>query len=264
MSRFGTGLGFNIQDIALISGIATEIFNANVSKLDGITQRWELGDPVDLRFTNALTISAWVNPTNNADYQPIIARTKELGTGAGEGYRIGIETTGKVKFLLSADGSYGDIAVPESTSTIPNGSWSLITGTYDGVNAKLYVNGVLESTVPWTSSVIVQSSAVVRIGFLDIASPYDLFIGDTHSPLLTNRALIQEEETARYNAGVAPCWDVLVDNQPSLADVLYTTRLYNHVGDTGNELVNQGTASITTTNIGATPFTGSAQIECED
>ena len=35
MSRFGTGLGFNIQDIALISGIATEIFNANVANYNG-------------------------------------------------------------------------------------------------------------------------------------------------------------------------------------------------------------------------------------
>ena len=260
MSRFGTGLGFNIQDIALIGGIATEIFTANVAK-GSAGKYFNLGNPVDLRITGHITMSLWVTFDSIGSHQPLISRNILGGLINGEAYRMDVTSSGLFGTLLSSDGGYVNKGEVFETVPLVAGVRYLLTSVYDGVNITQYINGESSATLPYALGIVDQTTANTYVGRLDAGN--STLNGEYNSPLITDRALTQEEITAMYNEGVTPCWDVLVSTQPSLADTLYTTRLYNHVGDTGNELVNQGTASITTTNIGATPFTGSAQIECE-
>ena len=260
MSRFGAGLGFNIQDIALISGIATEIFDANVA--DGSAGKYfNLGNPLDLRIIDHITMSIWVTFDSIGTHHALISRTQVPGgTLNGEAYRIDVIGTGLMATLLSSDGGYVNKGEVFETVPLVAGTRYMLTSTYDGVNIQQYINGVASASLPYTLGIAPQPNADVWVGALEPGPQY--LTGEYNSPLITNRALTQEEITAMYNGGVTPCWDLLLERQPSLADVLYTSRLYNHDGDVGSELVNQGTSSITTTNIGV-PFTGSAQIECE-
>src|SRR5206468_9765383 len=82
-----------------------------------------------------------------------------------------------------------------------------LAGTYDGSAIKIYLNGNLESTLPWNNS-IYPGHADLGIGGTLIANSH--WKGSIDEPALYNRALSASEIQAIYNAaqsgkcGLAP------------------------------------------------------------
>ena len=78
------------------------------------------------------------------------------------------------------------------------------------------------------------------------------------------RVLTDAELLVKANAGTPLCWDEEVLSQPSLSDAVFDARLYNGAGvAVGQELVDNSVNAYPISNTLGTPFTGSAQIECE-
>jgi hypothetical protein len=98
----------------------------------------------------ALTLAAWVNPTDWAGNRRIVQK------GAfDDQFRLTAED-GMLKFEIAGVGTL-------TTMLPPTGTWTHIAGTYDGTTLRLYTNGV-------------QAASIAASGTMH-DSPDDLYIG---------------------------------------------------------------------------------------
>jgi hypothetical protein len=156
-------------------------------------------DSPSLRFTNQITIEAWINTrSTNAD-RDIVAKVG--GSGGDNGY----------EFLLSANSLEGQFNSPglrwpsasvASPVPIVPGTWNHVAFTYDQSALKLYFNGQPIVTNPWVGPTPINTSTSnLRIGSNDDAHNY--FDGRIDEASIYNRALSASEIAGIYNAGAA-------------------------------------------------------------
>jgi hypothetical protein len=137
-----------------------------------------------------MTISAWVNATSNANYDPIVSKG------------------GTQEFEIAADLRAGDFnalswrSTSSGTGTNFNnfftgfiGTWVHVVVVVSGTNATAYRNGVSQGTVSIGSRS--NSSLDVFIGKRSGAAFY--FQGSIDDVRIWNRALSSSEVTALYN-----------------------------------------------------------------
>jgi hypothetical protein len=259
MSRFGTGLGFNIQDIALISGIATEIFTANVASFDGAGY-FRTGTTGNSLILTNLTYSAWVKlkTTSPVLEEIIIANAPEPLTAEGT-IRIGYDFS--ANYLTFVTFNAGWYLTASDVLTINDDTWHHIGVTKQGLNITFYVDGVEAGTGVHGNSASTQSNTSYFLGSFQGLDQSDRYRGGMAYPRVHKRAGTSSDFTNMFNGGQIACTDLL---DPSIkTDLIYAPSLASYVGNAGQELVNEGSEAYVTSNIGTTPFTGSAQIECE-
>jgi len=115
---------------------------------------------VALEVTTGVTLEAWVYPTSfNADYQSIIAKPID-STFNGISYVLqgASRPTSVPSFATSV--SPGNLL---GAAPLPLNTWSHLAGTYDGVTARLYINGVQVNSQAQSGS-IATSPEMLRIG----------------------------------------------------------------------------------------------------
>lgn len=84
-----------------------------------------LGDALDfVSNTNSSTITAWIK-TSSASRNPIIAK-QSSGSQYADGWSFGSLDSGEIRFSLRDAGS-GDHDIGESTATVNDGKWHLVT-----------------------------------------------------------------------------------------------------------------------------------------
>ncbi len=110
----------------------------NAVQLDGVDDYVDLGNVLNAPAT--FSISAWVNPAVLNGNQGIVTRWN------GTGYLLSLNSSNKFTLQIDSSGSF-----PVSLAVPTAGVWVHVAGTYDGTNARLYVNGVLQDTQPHTA-----------------------------------------------------------------------------------------------------------------
>jgi hypothetical protein len=103
-----------------------------------------------IKPTSAITVETWFRSTDITTSQRIISKKNTTG------FRLALSTStctssSALCFLLRIAGV--DQSVVYSRTNLSNNTWYHAAGTYDGANMKLYVNGVLVSTVPMTGTI---------------------------------------------------------------------------------------------------------------
>ncbi|MDP3987689.1 MAG: LamG domain-containing protein [Candidatus Levybacteria bacterium] len=99
---------------------------------DGSDDYVDLGNRPKLQLGGAITISAWINPTDLSANYTIVSQPNT------NGYTFGITTVGEMTF-----GALGGTTVTTSGGGITAGSWQYVTVSYNGSNAALYKDGRL-------------------------------------------------------------------------------------------------------------------------
>ena len=111
---------------------------------DGVDDYVGVPDSASLKATDSVTMAAWVRPTASTNIDRIIINKE------GE-YEIAITDTNEIKWAF-ANTSPG-WAWHQTGTFIPNDKWSHIVVTYDGAQAKTYLNGVLVETLAATGDI---------------------------------------------------------------------------------------------------------------
>ena len=100
-----------------------------------------------------MTLAAWVRPTADSTLNVILQGGRSTSGGCWDGGRLllSLEVGTNNKFTTRyADGVSNagtwQLNTAESTTVAVTGTWYYLVSTYDGSNAKLYVNGALEAT----------------------------------------------------------------------------------------------------------------------
>jgi len=138
--------------------------------LNGTTQYTYLGSPPSSLQPANPTVSAWINSTTGSGV--ILAENPAGADYDGRGYRLYLSSGKIVFFFGDAGGSW--ITVTGSTA-LNTGTWHLLTGTYDGSQLKVYVNGVLDGAANTTEAI----SYADKAGYGP--NPQTLYIGTRHN-----------------------------------------------------------------------------------
>ena len=142
-----------ISTTVLLTLITLNSFSqGNCLSFDGSSDYLSTGTLNPVQFT----AEAWINPNVvNAD-QPFISTLNEGGL---TGYELHISPNGRVAFTLRNGSAWLDVVSPDFT--IIAGTWFHIAGTYDGITAKIYVNGV---KVAQSVSSFTAGSSIMTLG----------------------------------------------------------------------------------------------------
>ncbi|MET0243845.1 MAG: LamG domain-containing protein, partial [Flavitalea sp.] len=130
-------------------------FSGNALNFDGGNDVVTIPDNSTLQLTNALTIETWVYATSTSAVQNVIAKSSQL---VNQGYIFPRTDNGwnTVTFYLYIAGGWRTLSAPFPSRN----AWHHLAATYDGANMRVYINGVLASTMPQTGNVAVNSNAL--------------------------------------------------------------------------------------------------------
>lgn len=152
--QLGSTAGADANDPTwLRGGRAHDAENAPYLEFDGGDYvRIPYHADLNMNGHNAITVEAWFRSDDVAKNQRILSRTE------GGAYQLTIShpTSGgdsfakKGVFLIHAGGAYRFL---ETTAELEDGKWYHMAGTFDGSNTRLYLNGVLQETVPASGTI---------------------------------------------------------------------------------------------------------------
>jgi len=134
-------------------------------QLNGDGQYVNCGSSTDFNFSTALSVEAWIYPTDFKDQEhlnTIVAKTdwsNEHSYGWTLRYGSDNET---LNFNIGGGGGISWIDC-RAEGVLTLNTWQHVAGTYDGSNIKLYVNGAEVATTPFAGS-ISNSSRELCIG----------------------------------------------------------------------------------------------------
>ncbi|MBN1359244.1 MAG: LamG domain-containing protein [Sedimentisphaerales bacterium] len=113
--------------------------------LNGTDAYVDCGNGESLDITEAITLSAWVNTAdaNNGEHNPFV-------TKGDQAYAIKHNLNDQIETFIY-DGGWHTATYAIDPSF--NGGWHHVASTYDGLNLRLYVDGVLRATTEYTGSI---------------------------------------------------------------------------------------------------------------
>jgi hypothetical protein len=173
----------------------------NALSFDGINDYVEIPDDVTLRPYH-ITLSAWVKPDSINHKMNIFAKSVWANAQA-EQYGMGINADGKafISIKRNSGGVPGQGWYHANGQTVlQRNQWYLVTGTWDGIVLRIYVNGNLEATntaVP-AGPIDDISGGSLKIGnwWADFPDRFDGIIDEAR---IYNRALDQSEIANLYD-----------------------------------------------------------------
>jgi uncharacterized repeat protein (TIGR01451 family) len=146
-------------------------------------------------FTNTFSASVWVNPASS----PQVPRAGFVQSESSSGLSLGVDSTGTMyKFIVNGgSGTTGSCAFQNVTygcaqgGTVTSG-WHMVTGTYDGTTAILYVDGAMVASDTFTAPANVTVPVEIGTGAL----PWN---GALDALQLYSRALTASEVSALFD-----------------------------------------------------------------
>ncbi|MBS1963193.1 MAG: hypothetical protein JST04_13335 [Bdellovibrionales bacterium] len=158
--------------------------------MDGyVSQNYvDVGTPAALTGLTRVTVAAWVKHDNDPDYADV--------AGKEGSFKLNLNAH-KYSFHISTNGTNWDCHADGGTVTTP-GVWYHVVGTYDGTDAKLYLNGVPEATCAFSGNLAANSRHFAIGAFDDGGSFGDFWPGSLDEVAVWNRALTAGEVSTLY------------------------------------------------------------------
>jgi hypothetical protein len=162
--------------------------NAFALNLDGAS--WaEVHDNASLDITSAITLEAWFDNTNAYDSIRYLFDKSDNSTNGFE-LRLFSQTGAQLVFR-----SLTPISI---TASIPSSGWVHVAGIYDGTNTKIYVNGIINSTLATTGTITANDYPLTIGG--DVQNVNYSLNKPIALPRIYNRALTAAEVLRNYNS----------------------------------------------------------------
>lgn len=147
------------------------------------------GNTPSLSITgNAVTLEAWVYPSNLARYENIAAK---FDYPNDNGYMLIHTNTGLLQFYVGNNGAQS----VTSNVSLSSGVWQHVAAVYNGVDLRIYINGVLScSPVAFSNNI----GATTQAYYVGSANGYSKFTGLVDEVRVYNRAHSASEIQADF------------------------------------------------------------------
>lgn len=128
---------------------------------DGLNDKIGILDSPELNPNSALTIEAWINVEEWA--ASIWAGTilSKQATSPDQGYGMTVGEYGRIEFNHSIDEGWVAVNTPQILGL---NTWYHIAGVYSGSSMKLYVNGILQSSIDCSGTPTTSEGVVINLG----------------------------------------------------------------------------------------------------
>jgi hypothetical protein len=171
---------------------------------DGVSNKITVSASPSLHPKNTLTITAWVQPESkpSAGWATILTKRYSPGADPYNSYSLSTYNNGKWGFDIS-NGTTGSQKTAKAKTTTPfDGGWIFLCASYDSTQAKLYVNGTLDTAISFTGNIGYSNNDLV-IGYTT-SGPNDYYKGKIDEIKIYNRALSSTEIASMYalNSGI--------------------------------------------------------------
>jgi hypothetical protein len=149
---------------------------------DGVDDYVTVTDTSTLDITASITLEAWVK-FNSIGHHWIVGKDPY-----NTAYQLFADTYSGNEFIFQINSD------AQAKGGIPAvGVWTHVAGTYDGANLKLYVNGELVATTPYTGA-ITATSGPLKIGAFDyLGNPWYPMDGSIEEVRVWNTARSQQQ-----------------------------------------------------------------------
>ena len=196
-SRSYSGSGTTINNLtgsisgSMVNGVGFSSLNSGLFSFDGTNDAVILSSNPSLG--NQITVSVWVKLSDNTNFGWILGR--EIS------YRVLYTTSIFLWDVATTNNGWytaGTHITSNSISVIDN--WWNVTGTYNGSNLRLYVNGSLHTTGGNISGNLLSTGYTLNLMKADAGFPAVYGKGNLSQFLLYDRALSAQEIKQNYNA----------------------------------------------------------------
>ena len=157
-------------------------------------------DHADFKPTGNFSIGLWLKTSVTGANTYLFSSWSQNTNYAG--IQLGLYTDNKI-YLFSGKntgttGSDGKQAV--STSTVTDGNWHFVVGTWDGANLQIYIDGSADgAAVAWANAPAYAATNYVRIGCTNnTGTNINFFSGTLDDVWLMGRALTATEVSSLY------------------------------------------------------------------
>ena len=190
----GTNNGTLQNGVSFTAGKVGQAFN-----FTNENQRVEIPDNDSLDLTTAVTLEAWVAPSQigNPNNGTTIMHKGDISSFGNQPYSLHYNREGTAVFRVGNSSTFS--VSTGSTTVLPLNTFTHIVGTYDGTTSKIYINGVLEGSSAENIGAMVTNNLPLRIGNNGAAG----FVGKIDEPTIYSRALSSSEVQAIFSAGSA-------------------------------------------------------------
>lgn len=200
----GTLTGFSNttgQDVVSTSGWTSEFkrWGAGAINFDGTDDYVTVADNNSLDITSALTIEAWIRPSDSTAMQVIVGKRDASAVEGNYIFRTASGDATQLEFFYSYSGSWNIYTT--TNANIKPGKWSHVVITHDGSSPKIYENGRLlagncgTGTCNHTLTADNNSFGIGRAG--DLVGQY--FKGTIDAVRIYSRVLTASEILSNYN-----------------------------------------------------------------
>ncbi|MFA5795419.1 MAG: LamG-like jellyroll fold domain-containing protein [Candidatus Brocadiia bacterium] len=215
--KFDEGAGVIANDVSgngnhgVVNGAT---WSGGALSFDGVDDYVSIPDSSTLDLSNQVTIELWGRSNINWDLYNNYTGLISKGTDTSN-----MNYCMLIPYFYSTYGLYFEIETPtnndaHSPTTLVKDTWYHIVGTYDGVNIKMYLNGVLVDEQPDTG-LMTTNNYPVYIGLWRTAYN-EFFNGQIDDVKIYNYARSAGDIQAEYNAATLAVDDyVWVANQNS-------------------------------------------------
>ncbi|MDF1498842.1 MAG: LamG domain-containing protein, partial [Patescibacteria group bacterium] len=141
---------------------------------DGVDDNITIMDSDSIDVSNAITISAWVNPISFPNAVNEIV--SKWGDNVNQrSYLFNVTSAGIVRFFISPDGTATSQIGFGTSQAIDTNTWSHLVATSDGTTMKIFVNGIQDSN-NLTADTIFNGTSPVAIGALSPPDGSSLYV----------------------------------------------------------------------------------------
>ena len=185
----------------IVNVTATASGSASLS-LNGTTAYADAPNSATLNITGPITVEAWIkiNVLNSNTSHDIVSRINRNASGSGGGYALTVNAAGKARLDLFQ--SHNQYTTVIGATVLGTGVWHHVAGVFDGIQMRVYVNGVLDGTFN-TSSGPASGSSLLRIGkAAHAANAAPLFLPPYYFPGLIDE--VRVTAATAYTANFTP------------------------------------------------------------
>lgn len=164
---------------------------------DGTSSYISVPDNNTLDFTNTFSLCAWIRPDTARNEACVLGKPRSV---VGTGFNILLDTSiasGAYNVVYGMNDNALNFVARDSTN-IPLHLWTFVVTTYDGSNAKIYVNGILKKDTAVTITLL-NSSQPLNIGWEGLSGFPRNFKGALDNIRLYNRSLSASEISNLFN-----------------------------------------------------------------
>lgn len=167
-------------------GVAHETVISRHTTYDGTDNYIKIGNTNNL--TGNYTLSAWVRTTGNNGVNS--NKTIVSKMNASDGYKLVLNNTNRIQYYVKTAGVN---QILSTNSVLPVNEWHHIAVTYDGVQTKIYVDGVFDNGSSILGTVNTSNTFSIGAQYLSKTLINEYFRGDIDEIRIWDKDLSEEE-----------------------------------------------------------------------